>query len=38
MPVVKKGDVVADVGVSSYYPELEKYSVMAGTKGKVLAF
>src|SRR5574344_775665 len=34
----QKGDTIIDVGISEWYPELTKYSEIAGENGKVLAF
>lgn len=38
MPTVKKGAVIVDAGISSSIFELEKYTELIGTKGKIFAF
>lgn len=35
---VCEGDVIIDVGISCYHPELLEYSRLTGEKGKVIAF
>lgn len=37
-PNIKEGDLVIDVGISSYHPELLKYSELVGKTGKVIGF